>query len=89
MSNDELNKGGVQGRSGLYAYVSKYTKEAIDVLVILMRTSRNEGIKMGAARALLDKSLPDLKADDASLESTEPLRIVFTSKPIPDHNLKP
>lgn len=59
---DEAKKGGVKGRQGLYAYASKYSKEAIDILYLLMTTSRNEGIRLGAAKALLNKCLPDLKA---------------------------
>lgn len=85
MRSNEAKKGGVKSRQGLYAYANKYSKEAIDVLVGFMRNSRNEGIRFGAARAILDKCLPDLKATDASLEEErEPLEIVIVEeKPIP------
>ena len=77
-NNSEATEGGVPSKLGLYAYASKYTKEAIDMLYVLMSTSRNEGIKMGSARALLDKCLPDLKAVDlTSQEPPEPVMIRF------------
>ncbi len=75
ISNNEAKKGGVIGRQGLYAHVSKYTVEAVDCLYELMKSSRNEGIRLGAAKAILDKSLPDMKATELVSQNTEPLII--------------
>lgn len=61
-TNNEINKPGVQSRAGLYQFASKYAREAIDKLYFLMTTSKNESVVLGAAKAILNKSLPDLKA---------------------------
>lgn len=52
-TSNEVKGGGVKtpSRQGLYAYSSRYAREAIDVLVEIMRTSRNENLKLGAAKA--------------------------------------
>lgn len=48
-------------RQGLYAKAAKHATIAIDTLVKLLH-SRNENIRLGATKALLDKCLPDVKA---------------------------
>lgn len=74
----EAKKGGrphVVNRQGLYAKVAKFAVAAIDTLVELLH-SRNENIQLGAAKVLLDKCLPDLKAVDYSqFVEREPLKI--------------
>jgi NADPH-dependent curcumin reductase CurA len=67
--------GGIMNRGSLYAYVSKYTKEAVDVLVDLMKNGKQESVRMGAANALLDKTIPDLKAVEMTGENSGPLII--------------
>lgn len=64
----KAKKSGLKPRSLFYTYVQSYTQEAIEMMVYLMRTSRNEGIRLGAARSILDKSIPDLKALEISGE---------------------
>lgn len=71
-TNNVAKQSGVKGRQGLYAYASKYSKEAIDVLYQLMTTSNNEGIRLGAAKALLNKCLPDLRATEDTIEFSQP-----------------
>lgn len=65
-SNEAKSGGPTTSRQGLYAVAHKYTKEAIETLAELMRQTRNPAVRMGAARALLDKALPDLKATEIS-----------------------
>ena len=55
-------------KAQLYAYVQQYSKEAVDVLLDIMRSSHNEGLKMGAAKGLLDKCIPDLRATEITGE---------------------
>ena len=50
----------------LQSYVQNFTMEAVDKLVSIMRTSRNEALAMGAAKILVDKSIPDIKAVEHS-----------------------
>ncbi len=71
---------GPMSRTGLYSYTSKYTKEAIDAIVNIMRTTRNESLKLGAAKALLDKNLPDLRATEVTGEDHGPLIIKIVSE---------
>lgn len=73
-STNEAKTPGPTNRQGLYAYASKYSQEAIDVMVDILRTSRNESLKLGAAKALLDKALPDLKAMEVTGENGEPIK---------------
>lgn len=76
MNNEEAKQGGVESRKGLYAYASKHSKEAIDILYILMTTSKNEGIRLGAARSILNKCLPDPRAADDNIQ------IIYSPIPI-------
>ncbi len=64
-------------RQGLYAAASEYSLESIKTLVDLMRNSRNPNVKLGAAKALLDKALPDLKAMELSGDVDRPLGVVI------------
>lgn len=58
----EVDKGGVIGRNALYNKASSYAQEAIEVLVEIMRSEGNPAARTGAAKTILNKCLPDLKA---------------------------
>lgn len=77
----EAIKGGrpvTPNRQGLYSKAAKHAALAIDTLVDLLH-SPNENVQLGAAKALLDKCLPDLKAIDAFIkeEVEGPMEIKF------------
>lgn len=63
-SSHKANLGGVPNRGSLYAVAAAHSKEAIDTLYDLMMNSKNDNVRLGAAKALLDKSLPDLKPSE-------------------------
>lgn len=65
-SSHEANRGGVPNRGSLYAVAAAYSKEAIETLYDLMKTSKNDGIRLGAAKAIINKSLPDLRLSDGA-----------------------
>lgn len=67
-TSHKANMGGVPNRGSLYAVVAAHSKEAIKTLYDLMKNSNNDGIRLGAAKALLNKALPDLKQNDISEE---------------------
>ena len=67
--------GGVVSRQTLYQVASKYSKEAIETLYDLMLHGSQEGVRLGAARALLDKALPDVKSVEITGEDHGPLLI--------------
>lgn len=61
----------VKSKQSFYAAISEYTQEAIDFMVETMRNSRNESLKFGAARAIIDKTIPDLKSVELGGELDE------------------
>lgn len=71
----EPKRGGVVSRQTLYQVASKYSKEAIETLYDLMKNSRQESVRMGAAKVLLDKALPDLRATEVTGENNGPVLI--------------
>ena len=75
--SDEAVKGGTPSRQGLYAIAAKYSAEAIKTLYDLMKNGKQEAIRMGAAKALLDKSLPDIKAVEVTGEDHGPIEILI------------
>lgn len=60
MTSNEPNK--TPSRQGIYAKVSKYAPEAIETIYEMMRTAKNESVRIAAANKILDKCIPDLKA---------------------------
>lgn len=57
-----LKRGGVvPSRSAIYNKLSVHSDKAIKELIDLL-SSRNESIKLGAIKLILDKSIPDLRA---------------------------
>lgn len=78
MDSIEANKLGrphTPNRQGLYAKAAKHATAALDVLAQLL-VSNNENIRLGAARTLLDKCLPDVKA--VELSSNEDTQIKYS-----------
>lgn len=63
-TSHEAKRGGVKNRGSLYAVAAAHSKEAIDTLYDLMMNSKNDNVRLGAAKAILDKSLPDLKPSE-------------------------
>lgn len=72
----EKKHGGPVSKNKLYQKASSYSMEAIDTLVRHMR-SPNSSISMGAAKTLLNKALPDLKAVEVSGDERAPLKVVL------------
>jgi ATP-dependent protease HslVU (ClpYQ) ATPase subunit len=65
----EAKTGGVPNRGSLYAVAAAHSKDAIEILYDLMKNSKNDGIRLGAAKAILNKTLPDLKQSEISEEN--------------------
>lgn len=81
----EAKNGGrprIPNRQGLYSQAAKHAQSAIDTIVALLQ-SRNEAIRLGAAKALLDKCLPDVKSvnlEGSTDQSPIMIRIIEESK---------
>ena len=69
-------KRGVLSKQTLYSYASQYAKEAIEVLVELMKNAEQDSVKMGAAGKLLDKCLADLKTSEVEVSGNVRVHIV-------------
>lgn len=76
-TTDQVHKGGAISRQSLYTVAQKYTREAIETLAELMRDRRNPAVRMGAAKVLLSKVLPDMKAVEVSGLNGEDLQLVI------------
>jgi hypothetical protein len=75
-NSHEAKTGGVPNKGSLYAVAAAHSKEAIETLYDLMKNSKNDGIRLGAAKALINKVLPDLKqTDGGSYVPREPFNI--------------
>lgn len=85
-STNEANNGGrpkIPNRQGIYSKAVKYAQKAIETIVALL-DSNNEAIRLGAAKALLDKIIPDVKAA-APQEDATPISIQI----VPEVETKP
>jgi len=51
------------------------TQEAIDVIVEIMRTTRNENVKLGAAKVITDKSIADQKSIEVGGLNGQPIQL--------------
>ena len=78
--NHEAKHQGAPNKGSLQAYSQNFTKEAIDKVVDIMRNSRNESLVFGAAKLLIDKAIPDMKAVELTGEDHGPLLIKIISE---------
>jgi len=60
-------------KQALYSKASSHALEAIEVLVREMQHGDNSNARTGAARALLNKCVPDLKSQELSGKDGEKL----------------
>jgi len=81
---DEPNNGGTPSRKGLYAKTAKYFGEALDVLVNEMRKGDNSNARIAAARTIVNKVLPDLKATELTGAEGEAMKVLVTIQTKPD-----
>ena len=78
--NHEAKKGGAPNKGSLQAYIQNFTKEAIDGVIKIMRTSRNEALVFGAAKLVIDKSIADIKAVELTGQDNGPILIKIVSE---------
>lgn len=70
-------RGGVMSRDKLYAVAAQYAPRAIEVLQELMDEQYQPSVRVSAAKTLLAKALPDIKAMEISGKDGEPLKVLF------------
>ena len=66
----------IPSKDNLYAYASKFSREAIAILMDLARNGKYEAVRMGAAGKLLDKCLADLKASEVAVSGDIRVHVV-------------
>ncbi len=74
-TNIEAKTGGNPKRELLYAQAAKHAQRAIDVLVEIMNNGDNDNAKMAAAKTILAKAIPDLKAMEITGKDGGPIQI--------------
>ena len=62
-------------KATLQSYLQRYSREAIDAIINILRTTRNESLKMGAAKVIIDKSIPDVKAVEITGKDGQPFTL--------------
>lgn len=80
MKNGETKakRGGTPSHIELYQRIASRSDDIIECLFGLLE-SRNENIRLGAAKVLANKILPDKKAVELTGEDSGPLAITITS----------
>lgn len=73
--SNEAKKRGVHNREFFYVKNAKYAKKALKTVARLM-DSNNESVALGAAKLILSKVIPDLKAKDITTDGQQ-VRIVI------------
>lgn len=82
----EFKKEGTPNKGTLQSYLQNFTKEAIDEIVYVMRNSRNENLRFGAAKVIVDKSIPDVKAVELTGENNGPILIKIVEEIVEETN---
>lgn len=91
--SSEAKTGKTPSRDMLYSEVAKYAPRAIEVLVDIMENGDNSNAKTGAAKAILAKAIPDLKAmevygkDGEKFEALVVIKHGNTSNEVADQSL--
>lgn len=55
-------------RQAAYSKAAAYFPLALDTIIDVMKTSKNDNARLGAANKIMDKVLPDLKATDITTD---------------------
>jgi hypothetical protein len=80
--SEHKRRGGVPSRDELYRKVANHAIGAINVLVEEMtKPTKMSGARVAAARTLLSKALPDLKAVEVAGDSARPLFVKLDDNP--------
>ena len=72
-TNTEPSKGVNPSRIGLYAAAAKHAPRMIEILRDLAENGDNDNAKIGAAKTLLSKALPDISATEIAGKDGQPI----------------
>lgn len=83
-------KGGVISRAALYRKLAGHAERAIEILAEEMeKPSRMSGVRVGAAKVILNKVLPDLKATDVTSGGKEIQTVIVPSEILNKYAITP
>ena len=74
---DEAKRRGVLSRNELYGRIASRSEEIIGVLFDSLKDT-NAAVRLGAAKTLINKIIPDLKAVEVSGDKEFPLLVKLT-----------
>lgn len=77
MAKVQSKRTGVLSRNEMYGRIAARSEEIIDTLFAALK-DRNMAVRLGAAKTLINKIIPDLKAMEISGDKDAPLKIVLT-----------
>ena len=69
-----MKRGKTVNRQGIYSKVEPHAQKAIETLVMAMEKG-NWPTRVGAAKVILAKLIPDLKASDINIGSEKPTQL--------------
>ena len=78
MENKEVHEAkaiGAPNKGALQTYLQTFTKEAIDNIVDMMRNARSPQLRYLTAKAIIDKSIADVKAIEVGGTDGQPIRV--------------
>ena len=83
--SSELKKGKTPSKTGLYSATAAHALESIKVLAYEMKHGDNSNARIGAAKTILSKCIPDLRSVEAKLEGEVVVGLVLK---VPEKNEK-
>jgi hypothetical protein len=75
-------------RQVAYSKASSHFKDALDTVIDVMKNSKNDNARLGAANTIIDKVVPDLKATEFTGENGNEIliKILDYAKHTDQHN---
>lgn len=70
----EATKGGIPSQQGVYSKVASHEDKILQTLLDLL-DHKNENVRLGAAKVLYNKIIPDKKAVEVSGLNGEPIKL--------------
>ena len=64
-------------RQAAFSKASSHFQKALDTVIDVMNTSKNDNARLGAARTIIDKVLPDLKAQELTGEGGGAFEVII------------
>lgn len=77
----ERKTGGVPSKQAIYTKIASNSNKIIEVLLESL-DSRNPSVRLGAAKILINKIVPDLKAVEWSTDEKKPIAIQIIKQDI-------